>query len=482
LDAEIRIKELETEAARLDAETRNYQAKHPSAPATPAPVTNHNRKRARAPESDRPDHLDPDDAGNQSRWLKEAREVWNGMVALSPRVWDARPPADHRSLPEVFAAVRADIKTLLLSSDKWRVRVLPKSPEVAAVYVGSACDVADCVRRFWSASPETAPEQSTSTAARSVPAQTPMAPETAAPASKRARTPQPPSLLAAVTAGLPDGAAAATVFIKHYAESKSMEPWSGVFFRRVTRPGQRAVSDVLGPVYCGDDAAALAAHPMVAPIRAWLARAVTDAAVRGAPPPFLADPDPRLPPPAIDGCGPLPPDCSALWTQLTRNTPTAAYMARYRDLFLLRQKSGPVGADDENDPVPAYVEAVHPERVRHLAAVIERGGGWLQFGELADALGWQTVRADHAVIVMLAHAAMHRDRTKVSAKWWNRTCKPHAFFVGAGEAEEDGSAVSALGTLRLAAAVVARLNRNGIRSETKTDLIFNLRMVTNAMG
>jgi hypothetical protein len=79
--------------------------------------------------------------------LKEAREVWNGMVAFSPRVWDARPPADHRNLREVFAAVRAEIKTLLPPTDKSRVRILPKSPEVTTVYVGSACDVADCVQK-----------------------------------------------------------------------------------------------------------------------------------------------------------------------------------------------------------------------------------------------------------------------------------------------------------------------------------------------
>jgi hypothetical protein len=60
MDAEIRMKEIETAAARLDAETRNYQAKHPSAPptpATPAPAASHNRKRARAPKPDGPDHL-----------------------------------------------------------------------------------------------------------------------------------------------------------------------------------------------------------------------------------------------------------------------------------------------------------------------------------------------------------------------------------------------------------------------------------------
>ncbi len=153
-----RISELEADAVGVAAHTKLVEGQHnPSAPIATtlpslclAPTASHNRKRARVSEPDRPDHLDTDDAGNQARWLKEAREVWNGMVALSPRVWDARPPADHRSLPEVFAAVRAVVKTLLAPSDKWRVRLLPKSPEVATVYVGSACDVTDRVRRFWS--------------------------------------------------------------------------------------------------------------------------------------------------------------------------------------------------------------------------------------------------------------------------------------------------------------------------------------------
>ncbi len=130
----------------------------------------------------------------------------------------------------------------------------------------------------------------------------------------------------------------------------------------------------------------------------------------------------------------------------------------------------------EDDPVPAYVAAIHLERIRHQVAMIERGGGWMSFGELADALGWQTVRADHALVVTLAHAAMHRDGTTVAAKWWNRTSKPQTFFVGAAE-----GSVSALGALRLAAAVVARLNCNGIGSQTKTDLLFNLQKVTTAL-
>ncbi len=54
---------------------------------------------------------------------------------------------------------------------------------------------------------------------------------------------------------------------------------------------------------------------------------------------------------------------------------------------------------------------------------------------------------------------------------------PQTFFVGAAE-----GSVSALETLRLSAAMVARLNRNGIGSETKTDLMFNLRKVTTAFG
>jgi hypothetical protein len=109
--------------------------------------------------------------------------------------------------------------------------------------------------------------------------------------------------------------------------------------------------------------------------------------------------------------------------------------------------------------------------------MIERGGGWMSFAELADALGWQTVRADHTLIVTLAHVAMHRDGTTVAAKWWNRTSKPHTFFVG----DAEGS-VSALGALQQAAAVVARLNRNGLGSQTKADLVFNLRKVTAALG
>jgi hypothetical protein len=98
--------------------------------------------------------------------------------------------------------------------------------------------------------------------------------------------------------------------------------------------------------------------PMVATIRAWLARAVTDATVRAKTPPFLADPDPRPAPPAIACCNSLPSDHATLWSTLKLGTLIACLVVRYRALY--DQKSG------EDDPFPAYVAAVHPERVRHL--------------------------------------------------------------------------------------------------------------------
>ncbi len=49
MDAEIRMKELETEEARLDAETRNYQAKTPTPAAdTDAGAHGQSRPEARA--------------------------------------------------------------------------------------------------------------------------------------------------------------------------------------------------------------------------------------------------------------------------------------------------------------------------------------------------------------------------------------------------------------------------------------------------
>jgi hypothetical protein len=448
---DVRLREVETEVERTEAQIRLLEAKRRTG-----------QKRGRDDDGGAApggvDPMDPIDESNWSRWQKLARQPWNGMRGLSAAVWAARPPDETRTLPDIFAAVQTSLMQLLPAKAKFRLRMLPNSPEIEAVYVSLKVDKAECVRRFWNPNKAdetaTSPPQLSSSSSPDASAPSPtaatssMAPPPPQRSEGRVLAPRRASLLTAVTVGLPAGTA--DVFVRSFLDTPAMAPWNGVFFVKQFHRTTNELTDVLGPL--GVDRAGLDVHPVVRRVRAWLARAVADAAVCAHPPPFLgperAPDDARPPPPPQDGCEPLPSDPTELWRQTVDGTFATSVLAPYFSAF-----ARPTAAAAD---VGGYVAAVHPERIRHLAAVTGGGKTWFTYTELAEILGWESVRGEFQLVPLLALAAQQRRRPGVAASsWWLRSGKPQKYHT------------VALRSLRQAAAVVARLVAHGFDSEQR---------------
>jgi hypothetical protein len=442
----VRIREIEVD--HVNAQIRLIEAKRQTG-----------QKRGREDDgaaSGSTDPMDAADESNWSRWQKLAQQPWNGMRGFSAAVWAARPVDDTRTLPVVYADVRASLERLLPSDAKFRPRLLPRSPNIEAVYVPLGVDAAEGVRRFWKPNADqTTPPPALVVAATAAAVTThppqpvaSMAPPPARRSEGRVLAPRRASLLTAVTVGLPAGTA--DVFVRSFLDTPAMAPWNGVFFVKQFHRTTNELTDVLGPL--GVDRAGLDVHPVVRRVRAWLARAVADAAVCAHPPPFLgperAPDDARPPPPPQDGCEPLPWDPTELWRQTVDGTFATSVLAPYFSAF-----ARPTAAAAD---VGGYVAAVHPERIRHLAAVTGGGKTWFTYTELAEILGWESVRGEFQLVPLLALAAQQRRRPGVAASsWWLRSGKPQKYHT------------VALRSLRQAAAVVARLVAHGFDSEQR---------------